>query len=105
MEIGPLAAIGGCALTVLIVGWLVVSFSAPSPRRTAIEWVAASAMFAALLSLFVNLVLRASESGNTVALVGFGFLCALFGGGFIVSLYQTFAAVKGGGDSGSSATN
>jgi len=105
VDIEPLAAIGYFALAVLVIGWLVVSFSPAGPRRAVVEWVAATAMFMALLCLFVHLVLRAIESDNTLALVAFGFLCTLFGGGLIVSLYHTITAVKGGGDSGPSATN
>jgi hypothetical protein len=62
-------------------------------------------MFVALLSLFVHLVLRAIADDSTVALVAFGFLCFLFGGGLLVSIYRTFAAIRGEGGSSASATN
>jgi len=101
----PLMLIGGCAVTVLVVGWLVVSFSEPGPRRTVIEWLSTSAMYTALLMIFLNLSRRAVESDNTFALVAFGFLTVLFGGGLLVSLYRTFAAAGGEGGSGTSATN
>lgn len=105
MDIGPLFVIGGCALAVLVVGWLVVSFSEPGRNRTVVEWLSATAMYAVLFLLFVHLVRDAIEDGSTVRLVAFGFLCVLFAGGLVVGLYQTFAASKGEGDSGSSATN
>jgi len=105
LDIGPLFVIGGCALAVLVVGWLVVSFSEPGRNRTVFEWLSATAMYAVLFLLFVHLVRDAIEDGSTVRLVAFGFLCVLFAGGLAVGLYQTFAASKGEGDSGSSATN
>jgi hypothetical protein len=101
----PAFVIGMAALAVLVVGWLVVSFTEPSPRRAVIEWLAATAMYTALLALFVHLVLQAIANDNTVALVGFGFLCFLFGGGLLVTAYRTLAAIFGDGESGSSATN
>ncbi len=105
MDIGPLFIVGGCALAVLVVGWLVVSFSASSRKRTVVEWISATAMYAVLSMLFLHLVRDAIEDDSTVRLVAFGFLCVLFAGGLVVSLYQTIAASKGDGDSGASATN
>jgi predicted membrane-bound spermidine synthase len=105
LDLSPSFVIGGCALAVLVAGWLAVSFSAPGRRRTIIEWISATAMYAVLLVLFVHLVRDAIEDDSTVRLVAFGFLCLLFAGGVLVSLYQTFAASKGPRDSGSSATN
>ena len=105
MEIGPLFIIGGCALAVLIVGWLVVSFSAPGRKRTVVEWISTTAMYAVLSLLFIHLVRDAIEDDSTARLVAFGFLLVLFAGGLVVSLYQTFASSKSRGDSKSSATN
>jgi len=83
----------------------VVSFSAPGRKRTIVEWISTSAIYVILLLLFVHLVRDAIEDDSNIRLVAFGFLCVLFAGGLVVSLYQTFAASKGDGDSGSSATN
>jgi len=105
VEVEPLFMIGAFALAVLVAGWLAVSFSAPGRKRTIVEWISATAMYAVLFLLFVHLVREAVEKDSTAGLLGFGFLCVIFGGGLIVSLYQTFAASRGGGDSGSSATN
>jgi cytochrome bd-type quinol oxidase subunit 2 len=105
VDYSPLTIIGVCALAVLIAGWLFVSFTAPGRTRTVVEWLAASAMYGVLLTLFVHLVRNAIEADNTFALVAFGFLCALFAGGLLVSLYHTVASSRGGGDSGTSATN
>ncbi len=105
MDLSPSFVIGGCALAVLVVGWLVVSFSAPGRKRTVIEWISATAIYGVLLVLFVHLVRDAIEDDSAVRLVAFGFLCLLFAGGLLVSLYQTIASSKGPRDSGSSATN
>jgi len=105
LDLEPLQWVGVVALGILIVGWLVVSFSAPSPRRTVIEWFSATAMYVAILSIFVGLLRKAMASDSTVALVAFGFLCALFGGGLLVSIYQTIASTRGRSDSGPSATS
>jgi len=89
----------------VFVGWLIASFSPPSPRRVVVEWLAADAMYVGFVSFFVFLALRAQAAGNTVILVAFGFLCVLFGGGLIAALWQTATSLAGGGKSQSSATN
>jgi hypothetical protein len=97
--------VAGCALAVLLVGWLVISFTSPSPKRVGIEWLSAAALYALLTTLFVELIQRAREQGNDFALVAFGFLVVLFGMGLIVTMYRAAAAMRGSGDSGTSATN
>jgi hypothetical protein len=101
----PTLIIGGSAAAVLVVGWLVVSFSEPSPRRTFVEWLSATAMYVALLTLFVHLVLRAVAEDSTLGQAAFGFLCVFFGGGLLVTVYRTVAALRGGSKTSSSATN
>ena len=101
-----IGVIGWGAAAVLVVGWLVVSFSAPGPRRAVIEWLSASAMYLALSMLFWNLILRAWESGNHFALVAFGFLGLMFGMGLCVALFNTLRALRGGaGSAEASATH
>ncbi len=85
--------------------WLLVSFSEPGPRRDVLEWLGATAMYVALLALFLNLVSTAREAGNTLALLAFGFLAVLFGIGLVVSLVNTVRSRKGLGKGQSSATN
>jgi hypothetical protein len=87
----------GAALVVL--AWLFVSFTAPSPRRAVVEWVGACGLYLALVALFTNLSLRAQASGSTAALVAFGFLLALFGSGLVVSLVQAALAIRSPGGS------
>lgn len=91
------AWIGYSGLAVLIIGWLVVSFSRPGPRREIVEWVSACGLYLALLALFVNLSMRAQASGSTAALMAFGFLVALFGSGLVVTLVQTLLALRSPG--------
>lgn len=95
----PLAIVGWTAVGVLVLLWLVISFSAPGPRRATLEWLGASALYVALSTLFLNLVLRAREGGNTFALVAFGFLLVIFLGGLVVSLVNTLRSMGGRADS------
>lgn len=91
--------------SVLVVGWLVVSFTPPSERRTIIEWVCASAMYVGLLTFFISIALKAQASDNTILLVAMCFLCTMFGGGLLVSLAKVIGALGSGKKSEDSATN
>jgi hypothetical protein len=95
-----LAMIGWGAIGLVVIGWLVVSFSPPSQRRSVIEWLSASALYVALCTLFTNLILRAWASGNHFALVAFSFLALMFGMGLLVALYNTVRTARGHADSG-----
>ncbi len=97
--------IGLSAVAVLVVSWLYVSFTPASPRRTIVEWLATMSMYTALLSLFVNLFLNARADDSTVGMVAFGFLCGLFGGGLIISSYQTLMSLRTPKKTQASATN
>ena len=101
----PIAMVGIGAGAVLVVGWLAVSFSAPSRRREFVEWLSATSLFTVLVCLFTNLVLRAREADNTAGLIGFGALCVFFGGGLLVSAFNTVRSLRGPSKAGSSATN
>jgi len=90
---------------VLVLSWLIISFMAQNSGRTVIEWIATTSMYLLLCVLFVHLVSRALESGNNVALVAFGFLCALFGSGLAVSIAQSLMALGGPKKAEASATN
>jgi len=100
-----LTLVGIVAVSLLVLGWLVVSFTASGHKRTVIEWLSATAMYVALLTLFVHLVRNAIEDDSTLRLVAFGFLCVMFGGGLLISVYRTTAAIRGAEDAGPSATN
>jgi hypothetical protein len=90
---------------VLVIGWLVVSFTPQSPNRTVIEWLSVTAMYAAILAIFVSLALRAHASGHVFAVWAIGLLCVLFGGGMLVSAWKTLVALSGEKKTQSSATN
>ena len=102
---GPIGIVGWSAVGVVVLLWLVISFSSPSQRRVLLEWLAATALYVALSMLFLNLVLRAHAEDSTLRLVAFGFLLMIFALGFAVSLVSAFRALRGGSRSDSSATN
>lgn len=91
--------------SIVAVGWLICSFTEPSPRRAILEWACATAMYVGLETLFVSLLLDARAAGNTIVVVAFGFLCVLFGGGLVVSLWHTLTSIGGPPSTESSATN
>jgi hypothetical protein len=97
-----IATVGFGALGVLVVGWLLVSFSEPGPRRARLEWLSATALFLALVSLFANLVAGAE---SRLGAVGFSFLLALFCSGLVVSAVQTVLSLRGERKAESSATH
>ena len=99
------AIVGFAALAFVVVGWLVISFSAPSPRRVVIEWLAASGLYVALCALFASLSHRAWEQDSTFALVAFGFLLVVFAGGCLVSLANALLSMRGPVREQQSATN
>ena len=90
---------------VLVIGWLVVSFNPPSRNRTIVEWLSTTAMYAAILAIFVSLMLRAHASGHVFAAWAIGLLCVLFGGGLLVSAWKTVTALGRDKKTQSSATN
>ena len=95
MPINGIAIAGYAGVALVVLAWLFVSFTAPSPKRAVVEWLGACGLYLALVALFTNLSLRAQASGSTAALVAFGFLLALFGSGLVVSLVQALLAVRG----------
>jgi hypothetical protein len=102
---GSIEIIGVAALAVVGVGWLVVSFSSPSPRRVLVEWISAAALYLALCMLFLHLTLRSWASGGAVGPWAFGFLCAVFASGAVVSLVNAVRSIRGEGKSQLSTTN
>ena len=100
-----IAIIGFAALAVLAVGWVVVSFSAASRRRTVVEWVAATALYVFLLTIFVRGLLWARGADSIAGLIGFGFLCVFFGAGMIVCVTNAFRARGNDNEPSARATN
>jgi hypothetical protein len=90
---------------VFVIGWLVVSLTPANQNRTIIEWLSVTAMYAAILTIFVSLALRAHASGHVFAAWAIGLICVLFGGGLLVSAWKTLGALSGEKKTQSSATN
>jgi hypothetical protein len=103
--LSPYAIVGIAALSVVVAGWLIVSFTAPSPRRAVIEWLSATALYLALCALFAHLCHRAWTQDSTFALVAFGFLLVVFVSGGIVSLTNALLSLRGSAREQQSATN
>jgi len=99
-ELGPLGVIGYGAFGVVLVLWLVISFSKPGRGRSVLEWLGATHLYVALVALFVHLVLRSNETGSLLGQIAFGFLAVVFVLGFCVSLVNTFRAMGGGASAG-----
>ncbi len=85
--------VGFSALVWVVVGWLVVSFTVPSPRRTLVEWLSTCGLYVALISLFGSLLTRAHEAGSTFGTLAFGFLLLLFGVGLILAVVRLFRSL------------
>ena len=99
---GAIGIIGFGAVGLLVVLWLVISFSEASRRRDVLEWLAATCLFVALAMFFLNLFL---EVESTLARVAFGLLELLFAAGSVVSLVNVFRAGLVPGKKQVSATN
>jgi membrane-associated phospholipid phosphatase len=84
------------AASIAFVGWLIVSFTAPSRNRTVVEWLSATAIYLGLSTFFVSIALEQLEKGNTLLVVALGFLCVLFGGGLLVAAWKAVVAFRGG---------
>lgn len=97
--------VGYAGVAVLVVAWLVVSFTSPGPRRTVVEWIGALGLYVALLSLFVNLLGQSLQSESTLGTVAFGFLVVFFGAGLVLCLAQMLASLKGEAKAVTSPTN
>ncbi len=100
-----LTPIGWGAVGLVFAGWLAVSFLPAGRARALLESLSATGIFAALLSLFVNLVDDAVRDGSVVRSAAFGLLMALFSCGFVLSCVQTAQLARGRESGASSATN
>ncbi len=99
------AIVGFAAVALVVVGWLVISFSEPGPKREIVEWLSASALYLSLLMLFTWLLRKAIATDSMAGMIGFGFLLALFGMGLCVSLYHALRSGRRASTPASSATN
>ncbi len=99
------APVGYGGLAILVVAWLVVSFTESSPRRAVVEWLGAFGLYVALLSLFTHLLGRALERDSTVGMLAFGFLAVFFAAGLLLCAVQVFASLRAPRKTATSATN
>lgn len=90
----PISMIAIGAAAVVAIAWLAVSFMRPGANRRRIEWLGATALYVALLSLFVNLVRRSIASDNEVGIFAFGFLATTFSIGLVIASFKTIAALR-----------
>lgn len=97
IDVSVLKIVGFSSLSLLVIGWLAVSFLAPGETRSRVAWVAASFMFLALLCLFVNLFQIALREESMLGMIAFGFLGTLFTGGVLVSTVKTVGQFIGRG--------
>jgi cobalamin synthase len=93
------------AASIVFVGWLIVSFTAPSRSRTVVEWLSATAIYLGLSTFFISIALEQQEKGNTILVVALGLLCVLFGGGLLVAAWKTMGAFRSEKRSETSATH
>lgn len=89
IDVSVLKMVGFSSLSLLVIGWLVVSFLAPGKARSRLSWVAACFMYLALLCLFTNLFQEAFRAESLLGMIAFGFLGAIFVGGVLVSTVKT----------------
>jgi O-antigen ligase len=89
IDVSVLKIVGFASLSLLVIGWLVVSFLAAGKTRSRVAWVAVTCMFLALLCLFVNLFQSALREESMLGMIAFGFLGAMFSGGVVVSTVKT----------------
>ena len=94
MEFSPLATVGWSAAAVVVVCWLTLSFGAGATRLRA-GWLGATAMYVAFGCLFLSLFLRARASDSLAGTLGFGFLLAFFGAGFVLAVRRTLRTFAG----------
>ena len=89
IDVSVLKMVGFGSLSLLVIGWLVVSFLAPGKARSRVAWVAATCMYLALVCLFTNLFQEAFHAESLLGMIAFGFLGVIFIGGVLVSTVKT----------------
>lgn len=104
-NLGPVGVVGFGAFAIVVLLWLVISFTQPGRGRSLLEWLGATHLYVALGALFLKLVLDARADGSTLGQVAFGFLLFVFVLGFCVSLVNTFRAMGGAAGESDGATH
>lgn len=97
IDVSVLKIVGFSSLSLVVIGWLAVSFLAPGKTRSRVAWVAATCLFLALLCFFVNLFQIALREESMLGMIAFGFLGAIFISGVVVSTFKTVGQFIGRG--------
>ena len=100
IEVSLLKIVGFSSLSLLVIGWLAISFLAPGKIRSRVAWVAATCMYLALVCLFTNLFQNALREESMLGMIAFGFLGAIFIGGVVVSTFKTVGELVGRSSTG-----
>jgi hypothetical protein len=100
VDVWVLKVVGFASLSLLVIGWLAVSFLPPGRARSRVAWVAATCMYLALLCLFTNLFQSALREESMLGMIAFGFLGAVFIGGVVVSTVKAVGQFIGRGPAG-----
>ncbi|MCP3987306.1 MAG: hypothetical protein GY723_23205 [bacterium] len=102
IDTGVLWQVGWGAVSLVVVGWCVVSFLPGGRAKALLARATAAAMYVAFLCLFTTGFVRAE---GTVGTIGFGFLVGLFSAGLLVSLWKGIGEIFGGGVGGEHAVH
>jgi hypothetical protein len=97
VDVWVLKVVGFASLSLLVIGWLAVSFLPPGRARSRVAWVAATCMYLALLCLFANLFQSALREESMLGMLAFGFLGVVFVGGVVVSAVKAVGQFIGRG--------
>jgi len=87
--------VGWSAVALLVACWWTAAFAAPGRLRDRAAWIGASALYVALLCLFVSLFLRALANESRAGTFGFGFGIVFFGCGLGLASVRTLRALAG----------
>jgi hypothetical protein len=90
---------------VALVGAVAVAVQRPGRARDVTAWLAVVGFYGVLVGMFGDWARAALARGSTGALIGLGFLFALFSIGLLVSLFKTAGAVRARGSRDASATH
>jgi hypothetical protein len=100
IDVALLKIVGFSSLSLLVIGWLAVSFLATGKIRSRVAWFAATCMYLALVCLFTNLFQTALREESMLGMIAFGFLGAIFIGGVVVSSFKTVGEFLGRSSAG-----
>jgi glucose uptake protein GlcU len=104
-DLSPFQIVGFSAVALVVIGWLVVSFSKPGAARARAAWLSATALYVALGTLFTSLFVRARQGGSLAGTIVFGFLMAVFAAGLVLAAVRSVASFAARPTKGDHATH